>query len=219
MITGFPDIAEHTPLWLGLAATGAGAIQGTLLGRSRPGKVDLLGVIILAVCLGFGGGLIRDILLGNLPPAALKNGWYAAIVLACVLIGLVLGTVLDKITSALVIADAATLGLFAAVGTEAALSQELPAISAVIVGTVASIGGGIAASLLIREQPMSMRPGPPYAVAAVAGSVAYVIVDPFLGNFSAVVCIATVFLIRVITYYTGYKTRAIASNADQINGM
>jgi uncharacterized membrane protein YeiH len=80
-----PNIAANTPLWLALVTTFVAAVSGAILGR-QPGKVsyDIVGVTVFAFVLGLGGGITRDVLLGNLPPLALRSPWYVVCVVPLV---------------------------------------------------------------------------------------------------------------------------------------
>ena len=65
------------PLWADLLGVGLGGIQGAMFASGFQGqrRLDLLGVAIIGILIGMGGGLIRDLLLGQ-PPATLQNNWY-----------------------------------------------------------------------------------------------------------------------------------------------
>lgn len=198
------------PLWLSLAATSAGALQGAVIGRSTRAGLDVIGMLALAVAIGFGGGLARDVLIGDLPPTALRTPWAVIAVLSATLLVLALGRFVVRFASTLVILDAATLGLWAAVGSESAVQAGLPDVAAVLVGTVASVGGGVIASLLMMEKPMVVQPGPPYALAAIAGATAYVLLDELGAGPALVACVVIVSGVRIWTWRAGINTRAVA---------
>jgi uncharacterized membrane protein YeiH len=101
------------------------------------------------------------------------------------------------------------MGLFAAVGAQYAVTFHLPAITAVFVGSFAAVGGGLAAALLLGETPRIMRPGPPYAIAAVGGTLAFVLLDGVNGGLASTACIVVVFAIRIIAERAGLRTTAI----------
>lgn len=205
--TIIPNIAAHTPVWLSLIATATGALEGALLGRQRSPKVDIAGLTILALSLGFGGGVIRDVLIGNTPPEALRHWEYIAVVGLAIVVIIVLGHHIARFAYALFVLDALTMGLFAAVGAQYAITFHLPALTAILVGSFAAVGGGVAAALLLREVPSIMRPGPPYAVAAVAGTVVYILLDGFHGGLASIACVLVVFVIRAVAERTGIHTR------------
>ncbi|MFM7247285.1 MAG: trimeric intracellular cation channel family protein [Gemmatimonadota bacterium] len=204
-----PDFAAATPAWLGLLATFVGALGGALLGRQRSPVVDLAGMAVLAISLGFGGGVIRDLLLGELPPVALRDWTYTAAVAAALVVILLVGREIARFAYALFLLDALTLGLFAAVGAQAAIDAGLPALTAILVGSFASVGGGVIASVLLRETPAVMRPGPPYAIAAVAGALVFVLLDGVSGGLASCACVAVVLAIRIVVERAGLRTRPV----------
>jgi uncharacterized membrane protein YeiH len=204
------DLASETPLALSVAATGAGALQGALIARSDD-DLDLVGMATLAVCLGFGGGVIRDVLLGTFPPTALTNAWFIGVVLAAVAVVAIAGRHLHVIEPVLLVADAAVLGLFGVIAAQQGVAAGLPSIAVVFVGVLASVGGGVIADVLRGERPMIMRPGPPYALVAVAGVGTYVALVEAIGAqpaVAAIVAIAVTFAGRVVTFRLGVRTRA-----------
>ena len=204
-----PNIAADTPIWLSLIATATGALQGALLGRQRSPTIDIAGLSILALSLGFGGSVIRDVLIGNTPPEALRHWYYIAMVGVAIVVIVAFGREIARFSYSLFILDSLTMGLFAAVGAQYAITFHLPNLTAVLVGSFAAVGGGVAASLLLRDVPQIMRPGPPYAVAAVAGTVVYVVSDGLIGGLAPIACVIVVFAIRVIAERKGLHTRPI----------
>ena len=207
------DLAAETPLALSVAATGAGAIQGALIARADE-DLDLVGMAALAVCLGFGGGIIRDVLLGTLPPTALTSTWFIGVVLACVAVVALVGRHLHVIEPVLLVVDAAVLGLFGVIAAQQSLTAGLPVLAAWFVGVLAAVGGGVIADVLRRERPMIMRPGPPYALVSVAGVgtyVALVDVADAQRTVASIVAIAVTLVGRVVTFRLGVRTRAARS--------
>ena len=207
--TLIPDFAAETPAWLSLMATFVGALSGALLGRQHSPTVDLAGMAVLAISLGFGGGVIRDILIGNTPPEALRHWEYIAAVAVAFVVIILLGREVARFRYTLFALDALTVGLFAAVGAQYAINAGLPALTAVLVGSFASVAGGVAASVLLRETPLVMRPGPPYAIAAVAGTIVFVLLDGVNGGLASTACVVVVFAIRVVAERTGLKTSPV----------
>ncbi len=211
------DLAAETPLALAVVATGAGALQGALIARSDD-DLDHVGMATLAICLGFGGGIIRDVLLGTFPPTALTNPWYIGVVLAAVLVVSLVGQYLRGIESILLAVDAAVLGLFGVIAAQQAVAAELPLIAVWFVGVLASVGGGVAADVLRGERPMIMRPGPPYALVSVAGVGTYAVlvdvpdVDPAIAS---VMAIGVTFVGRLLTFRLGVRTRAARSERSR----
>lgn len=188
------------PLWANLLAVGIGSLQGALFAAQfRDRRLDLLGVAIIGVATGFGGGILRDILLSEIPQALLSN-WYLPVATASALIGMLLQRILTRIHALITALDALTIGLFGAIGTTTALALGLPAIPAVFVGAVSAVGGSILRDLLLNVPIALMQVGSLYAVAALVGAASLVALvaagaAPWVG---AVVCVVLTFTVRVL---------------------
>lgn len=210
-----PNIAAETPLWLLLVTTLIGAIGGAGIGR-RPGAgVDIVGMSVFALFLGFGGGLARDVLLG-LPAAAIQSFWYPTMVVIGVVIVLVLGRWIRFEGTLMVALDALTLGLYAVIGTQKALENDIPAIGAVVVGMFAGVTGGVIVSLLQQERPLVITPSAPYAVLALIGLLLYLALLPVNEAVAAVACVGFVVVARLVTLRRGIETSAIAKGHETV---
>lgn len=188
------------PLWANLLAVGIGSLQGALFAAQfRDRRLDLLGVAIIGIATGFGGGVLRDILLNQVPTALLSN-WYLPVATASALIGMLLQRIFTRIQPLITALDALTIGIFGAIGTTAALAAGLPAIPAVFVGSVSAVGGSILRDLLLSVPIALMQVGSLYAVAALVGSAALVtfvaIGTPAI--LAAVICVVLTFVVRIL---------------------
>jgi uncharacterized membrane protein YeiH len=158
------------PLWADLLAVGIGALQGALFAAQfRDRRLDWLGVAIIGIVVGFGGGLLRDLLL-DVPLAPLQTNWYVIVATAAALLGMLLERVFRRLNRFITVLDALTIGLFGAIGTTKALALGLPEVAAVFVGVLAAVGGSILRDLLLNLPIALMHVGSLYAVAAAAGS-------------------------------------------------
>ncbi|MES1171476.1 MAG: TRIC cation channel family protein, partial [Actinomycetota bacterium] len=163
--------ALEIPLAINVAAVFVGALGGAVRAGDDE-RVGIVGVLTLATVMGFGGGIIRDILLGNLPPAVLQNPWYVASVVLAAAIGAFFLYYLRKLGKALWVLDSLSIGLFASVGTNAALIAGLTILPAVLIGTLASVGGLILTDMFQGRPSSIMHQGPPNAAAGLAGAFA-----------------------------------------------
>lgn len=169
-----PGIAD--PLAIPLAINLAAVFVGALSGAIRAGedeKVDLVGLLMLAAVMGFGGGILRDVLLGNLPPAVFREALYLVMVGAATAIGALFLYYLKRLGKVVWVLDSLGIGLFACVGANAAIIAGLSLLPAVFVGTVAAVGGLILADMLQARPSSIMYVGPPNAVAGAAGALTY----------------------------------------------
>lgn len=157
-----------------LAATAVFALEGALAGIVA--ELDVFGVLVIGIVTATAGGVIRDVLIGDVPPASVRQGRYlgAAVLAGAVAIGF--QQLVTHIPSWLLTGlDAAGLALFAVAGTAKALDFGLSAGMAAIMGTVTGVGGGTVRDILLNVVPAVLR-NDIYAVAALAGAVVMVVV-------------------------------------------
>lgn len=188
------------PLWADLLAVGIGSLQGaTFAAQFRDRRLDLLGVAIIGIAVGFGGGLLRDILLGQ-TPRALESNWYLPVATGAALAGMLLERIFSRLAKVITVLDALTLGLFGAIGTTAALAAGLPEIPAVFVGALAAVGGSILRDLLLTLPIALMHVGSLYAVAAIFGATTIVVLDAFGLDVLVVagIGVAVTFTVRIL---------------------
>lgn len=180
------------PLAVDLTAVVVGALAGA--GVAVRERLDVVGGLLLAVAMGLGGGVIRDVLLGQLP-VALSDRAYLPTVAIAALVGLAFASLLHRIGRVVTVLDALSLGLFTVVGVEKALLAGLPAASAVFVGVSAAVGGGIIVDLLAGRPVAVVRRGPWNATAALVGASAYLLAST--AGAPSRVCEAVGFLVVV----------------------
>lgn len=178
---------------LDLIGTFVFALSGAFKGRKH--ELDWLGVTVLAVLTGVGGGLMRDMLLGDTPAAAFRDEWY---LVACLLgagVVIVAAPGVAKRWNRVMIADAVGLGLFAALGAAKAAEHGLGPIGVVMMAALTATGGGVIRDALVRELPAILHKGF-YATAALIGGIVFLglnaldVSEPFALGAAAIVCSA-----------------------------
>jgi uncharacterized membrane protein YeiH len=162
------------------------AISGALVGVRR--GLDVFGVLVLAGVTGLGGGFLRDVLIGDIPPAALADWRYLLVPVGAGLITFVFHPAVGRVERLVTIFDAFGLALFCVTGALKALEYGLSPVPAALMGLVTAIGGGIARDLLADRVPEVFR-GELYAIPALAGSVVVVVLEG-LGQSTLVVALA-----------------------------
>ncbi|MGH9110600.1 MAG: trimeric intracellular cation channel family protein [Acidimicrobiales bacterium] len=155
-------------LSLDLAGTFAFALNGALT-AVRHAKLDIVGVVTLGMITGLGGGILRDLLIDNLPPATFRDWRYLVVAAGGGLVAFFLGRRLDKVAGLITVLDAAGLSLFAVTGATTALAFRLGAGQAVILGAVTGVGGGTLRDVLLRQVPTVLR-SELYAIPALIGA-------------------------------------------------
>ena len=184
-----------------LAGTFLFAVEGAT--AATAGQLDLLGVLVLAFATALGGGIVRDLLIGAVPPASLRDWRYAALAFSGGLIVFFLHRYVNGIPTPLIIVlDAAGLSLFAIAGTEKALLYKMPAFVAILFGAITGVGGGVLRDIFLAQVPRVLR-GEVYATAALLGS-AVMVAGGKLGlsaRWAAVIGGVACFLLRMISVW------------------
>jgi uncharacterized membrane protein YeiH len=190
------------PLWADLLGVGLGGVQGAMFASGFQGqrRLDWLGVAIIGIMIGMGGGLIRDILLGQ-PPATLHSNWYLLTATGASLFGMLLAGVFNRLNTVIVVLDAVVIGMFGAFGTSKAIAFGIPPVPAVFIGVCAAVGGGVLRDMLMGLPTAIMHVGSLYAVAAGAGCAFIVVANTAFGmpiTLAAVIGIVVTAVIRIL---------------------
>ena len=194
-------------LFLALDLTGvfAFALNGALT-AIRVARLDIVGVVTLGMCTALGGGMLRDILLGALPPATFDDWRYLAVAAAGGLVAFVFGRGLDRLARPIDVLDAAGLSLFAVAGALKGLDYGMGFGQAVILGAITAVGGGTLRDVLIRQVPTVLSSGL-YAIPALVGALVLVSGEElgFAALPAAVTGAALCFAIRMAGVHYGIE--------------
>jgi uncharacterized membrane protein YeiH len=143
-------------LVLDLVGTFAFGLNGALT-AVRAARLDIVGVLALGMITALGGWIIRDVLIGAIPPAAFRDWRYLALAAAGGFVAFGLSRRLDRLEAPIVVLDAVGLSVFAVIGTVKALEFGLAVGPAILLGGVTGVGGGIIRDTLVREIPSVLR--------------------------------------------------------------
>ena len=132
-------------------------------------RLDLFGVLVLACVTAVTGGIVRDLLIGAVPPASLADWRYLSVAMLAGLVTFRWHALIEHLRNPVLMFDAAGLALYAVLGTGKALAFGLSPFAATLLGIMSGIGGGIARDLLVARTPVVLQPTEIYAVAALAG--------------------------------------------------
>jgi uncharacterized membrane protein YeiH len=159
-------------LVLDLCGTFVFALSGAMAGLKH--RFDLFGVLVLAFVAANLGGIMRDVLIGAVPPPGISDWRYMIVSIVAGLATIHWRTTIDRLKSSVLIFDAGGLALFAVSGAQKAVDLQLGPVTAVLLGVLTGIGGGIARDILSAEAPSVLR-GDIYALAALAGAAVVVV--------------------------------------------
>ena len=174
-LASFKSYAASTLLVFDLIGTFVFALSGGAAGVKE--RLDLFGVLVLSFAAASAGGIMRDLLIGAVPPAAISDWRYLAVSL---LAGVIMffwypmSERLQTLRNHVLIFDAAGLALFAVVGTQKALGYRLNPVMAALLGVLTGIGGGMLRDVLVAQIPNVLR-AELYAVAALVGAAVVVV--------------------------------------------
>ena len=182
-----------------MAGSVAFAASGAMVGVER--NMDIFGVSVLGVATAVGGGMIRDIVLGIIPPAVFTNPVYALVsVLASCIVFFIFYFKRELLQGHMLVLDSVGLGIFTVVGVNTGIRQGYMdnVFLLVFLGTITGVGGG-----LLRDMMASVPPyifvKHIYACASIIGAVVCVYMNRFVGNVQAmVVSSIVVVLIRYL---------------------
>jgi len=186
---------------LDLLGTFAFAITGAVKAARR--ELDWFGAIALALVTGVGGGIMRDALLGNHPPIALKQPMYAVV---CISAGILVIAAQKKITSLwlfVMIVDAIGLGAFTAIGAIHAENAGAGGVAVVSLAVLTAVGGGMLRDILAGEIPQVLK-SDFYATAALIGGLFFWIFGLFTGEFHAIKVVGTIAITIILRLYAMY---------------
>lgn len=182
---------------LDLVGTAAFAASGAWVGVRK--HMDLFGVLVLGVVTAVGGGTLRDLLLGDIPPFSLKDESYISIAIAVSLFVFINRVRFKMFEKPLLYFDAIGLGTFAVIGTTKALDFQLGWLSSVLMGVTTGTAGGIIRDVLANQVPLILR-REIYASACIAGGFMLVIIEQtgVARSVAALIAAGTVIVVRLL---------------------
>lgn len=150
--TGWIAIVRDAFTTIGILAF---AISGALLAVQK--RMDLVGMAGLAVITATGGGMLRDVLIGATPVAALVDWWMVLVALGGAVVVWVLHRWMSRLDKPVLVFDAIGLGIFVVEGARKASEHGVGPVGAAIVGMLTGIGGGILRDALANDIPTVFR--------------------------------------------------------------
>ena len=193
-----------------------GALGGALAAiRDTRYRYDLVGVTGLALASALGGGVTRDLILQQGPPLAFVDVRYLMTALGGAIVSMIFASHIGRSTErAIIVIDAAALGLFAVSGSTRALNAGLRALPALLLGGVTAVGGGSIRDVLSGRTPKIFERGELYAIAAAFGSAAFLLCDRlgFSREISTLVGTLCGFGLRLLALRFHWQTRAVRSD-------
>lgn len=163
-------------LLLDLIGTFVFAISGAVAAKQR--NLDLFGVVVMAFVVACGGGIVRDVCIGAVPPAGLSNWRYLVAAMVAALMTIVAYPQVRRMRHPVLFFDAIGLGLFAVSGAQKALAYGHNAEVAILLGVTTAVGGGTLRDVLLARVPVILQ-REIYASAALLGAAILVACEEF----------------------------------------
>ncbi|NUK04434.1 trimeric intracellular cation channel family protein [Streptomyces lunaelactis] len=192
----FTPSVQHA---LDLAGIFVFAISGALLAVRK--NFDVFGIAVLAEVTALGGGLLRDLIIGAVPPAAFTDTGYFVMPLVATVLVFFLHPQVERIQNGVNVFDAAGLGLFCVTGTTKAYEYGLGLTYSAVLGLATAVGGGVLRDVLANEVPSLLRwDRDLYAVPAIVGAAMVVLCIQFdvLNAFTSGLAVVTAFVLRLL---------------------
>ena len=172
---------------LELIGAAAFAVSGAMVAIEK--KADIFGVLFLAVTTALGGGVIRDVLIGRIPPVMFVSYWYLLISVVAALAVFIDAYLrsekyklhLDKLDAVNNVFDAIGLAVFTVSGMNAAMPVSNNVILVLFVGMCTGVGGGMLRDVMTNTMPKVLRKRV-YAVASLVGGGLYYVMHMLGAN-------------------------------------
>lgn len=189
-------------------------------------QMDLLGLIVLGVTTAVGGGMLRDIIIGSVPPALFRDPIYVFLAFLTVMILFIIvrlnqqilaGRSIEAYERVMNFFDAIGLGAFTVVGIDTAVlsGYEDYRFLIIFLGVITGVGGGILRDIMAGQTPYVLRKHV-YASASIAGAILYVLLmDHMNENLAMALGAFTVVLIRLLATRFCWNLPTATKNSSQ----
>jgi uncharacterized membrane protein YeiH len=161
--------------------------------------MDIFGGLVLAFATAYGGGTLRDLLIGIRPVNWVNDTIALILVFAATVFTFLLQENLNRFKRTIFYTDAIGLGLFTAAGIEVSLTHGLNEIYALVMGVMSATFGGLIADILCNAVPNLLKRGELYATACAIGGAIYLLLKqiPLEYNINLFICVIVVVGIRI----------------------
>lgn len=170
-----------------LLGTFAFATSGAAAAKQR--RLDWFGVFAVAYLTACGGGIVRDLCLGIVPPIGISKWRYFACSAIAAAITIGASSLVERLKYPVRWFDSVGLGFFAVVGAHQALSHGAGIPVAIALGTVTAVGGGVMRDVLLNRVPVILEKEI-YALAALVAAIIQVAAELFRQPVGITQCVA-----------------------------
>lgn len=199
-------------LAIDLIGTFVFAVEGAMAAVQT--ELDILGVMVLAFATALGGGIIRDVLIGAIPPNSVRDWRYPAAAFAGGAVVFFQSSFVNRVPGSLVITlDAAGLALFAVAGAAKALDYKIHPFLAMLMGGITGVGGGTIRDVLLARIPSVLR-ADVYAAAGLAGAATMILLLKLKMRpaVATIIGIAVCFTLRMVAVHKHWNLPKVAGH-------
>jgi len=167
--------------------------------KARTFKMDVFGGVVVAFVSAYGGGTLRDLLIGLKPVNWINDNIAFVLVVAGTGFTFFLKENVNRFKRTIFYTDAAGLGLFTAAGIEVAMLNGLNDLYSLIMGVITATFGGLIADIFCNAVPNLFKRGELYATACAIGGVVYILLKhtSISTNLNLTICVILVMGIRI----------------------
>ncbi|WP_279297633.1 trimeric intracellular cation channel family protein [Paraflavisolibacter caeni] len=183
-------------LYIGIFVFG---LTGAL--KARSSSMDIFGAFVMAFATAYGGGTVRDVLIGRYPIGWMNDYLAFLLIFLATFIAFLLKRNIRKFHRIFFLTDAIGLGLFTIGGIEISLDNHINNVYAVLMGVISSTFGGLVADIISNKTPSLLKKGELYATASAIGGTVYLSLNHLLPdpNIRMIICVALIVFIRYIS--------------------
>ena len=180
------------------------AISGVSAAMQK--RLDIFGILVIAFITALGGGTLRDLMIGDLPVAWIRDIRYPLIITASAIAAVVFSRFLRNWQNTLLVFDALGLGFFTIVGLQKGIASGLHPGICVALGTITGCFGGVIRDVILRNIPLIFQKEI-YATACILGGCAYFLLQltPMDKGWIEVICISLIFFVRILSVWFGLR--------------
>lgn len=200
--------------FLDLAGTFVFAISGAVAAKQR--GLDLFGICAIAFTVACGGGIIRDLCIGAIPPTGISNWKYLATAILAAGMTISLYHLVLRLNHPVLFFDALGLSLFAVTGAQKSLAYGHNAEVAILLGITTAVGGGVLRDILLNRIPVILEKEI-YASAALIGALIMVLGDHFKwlsSDLTSIIALIVCFGLRLLSLRYHWNLPVYSDNKE-----
>lgn len=200
-----------------LIGTVAFAVSGVLVGVKN--RLDLFGLLVLAIITASGGGLIRDVIISKDLPIFFTQPRYLITIILSTVATCVAFKFIKRMMFLIKVFDAIGLGAFTIITAYKAMQLDIPLIGIIFVAVLTGVGGGILRDIMVNDVPLVFK-SEIYAMASIAGALIFYFLYQLVEvNLNIYLCIVIIFLIRMVSIHFNLNLPVIKTSNEEVEGQ